>query len=182
MQRTHFKTLFLSSLALSVVTLSACGVEPELSAADGVTQVEQAALEDPGPSPTPDPAPTCYPFIKPDLVPKVNLIWPGVVYPLSAGVQNQGKGPAGASTLRIEAHGYNGAAYVGKVISTVNASIPALDCGKGASPSLPWAPPIRCGIYGKTVTHCVVTVTADVDGAVAESIETNNVVQFTVTP
>jgi hypothetical protein len=186
MSRATLRSLTVSALALSVIALSqaACGIEPESESADSLGHLEQAALQDPtpGPTPTPEPLPTCYPFMKPDLVPKAQLIWPGVVYPLSASMKNQGTGPAGASSLRIEAHAYNGTAYVGKVISTVNVSVPALDCGKSHLPTLPWAPPISCGVYGKTVTHCEVIITADPAGAVAESIETNNVLKFTVTP
>jgi hypothetical protein len=129
MSRATIRSLTLSALALSALGLSltACGMEPELEGAENLANLEQAAIYDPmpGPTPTPEPIPTCYPFMKPDLVPKAQLIWPGVVYPLSASMKNQGAGPAGASSLRIEAHAYNGTTYVGKVISTVTVSVPA---------------------------------------------------------
>lgn len=184
MSRSTHQSLVLSTLALSAIVLSqaACGMEAG-QAGEDVGQLEQAAIQDPTPGPTPpSPLPQCYPFLPPDLIPHAQLIWPGVVYPLSASMQNQGHGPAPASVLRIEAHGYNGATYVGKVISTVNANIPALDCGKSHAPTLPYAPPIKCGIYGKTVTHCEVIVTADPDNTIGETMETNNVLRFTVTP
>lgn len=120
--------------------------------------------------------------LKPDLVFTIGVYGGGTLYPVAVQAKNQGLTPSQPSNFRMTCDEYTGLNKTGKCLSTINASVPALQPGHAANLSLPFAPPLDCDPQHTGVSVCIVTAKIDVDGQNNESNEDNNTQVFAVYP
>lgn len=120
--------------------------------------------------------------LKPDLIFTIGVYGGGTLYPVAVQAKNQGLKPSQPSSFRMICDEYTGLNKTGKCLSTINATVPALQPGGAANLSLPFAPPLDCDPQHTGVSVCIVTAKIDVDNQNSESNEDNNTQVFAIYP
>jgi hypothetical protein len=119
--------------------------------------------------------------LRPDLVVELSAS-PTFIYPVFVKVKNEGNSKIGASKLKVTCDEYKGALKVGPCLSKIEEDIPALEPGKGFSPTLPFAPGLHCDPEKSGITLCRVTATLITRRGVTEKSTTNNKKTLEVLP